>query len=39
LIHQSGFEASFRVPDFVNQGEELGDLAAWSPPLGSGKRR
>jgi hypothetical protein len=27
LIHQSGFEARFRVPDFVNQGAEIGDLA------------
>lgn len=27
LIHESGFETSFDVPDFVSQGQEIGDLA------------
>lgn len=27
LLHESGFQTSFQVPDFVSQGQEIGDIA------------
>jgi hypothetical protein len=27
LLHESGFRTSFEVPDFVRQGEEIGQIA------------
>jgi hypothetical protein len=27
LIHESGFETSVELPDFVSQGDEIGDVA------------
>ena len=27
LLHESGFHTSFRVPDFVRQGQEIGEIA------------
>jgi hypothetical protein len=27
LIHQSGVRTSFQIPEFVSQGEEIGEIA------------
>jgi hypothetical protein len=27
MVHKSGFRTSFEVPDFVRQGEEIGEIA------------
>jgi hypothetical protein len=27
MLHESGFRSTFEVPDFVSQGEELGEIA------------
>lgn len=27
LVHEGGFQTSFQVPDFVRQGEEIGQIA------------
>ena len=27
LVHESGFETTVELPDFVSQGEEVGDVA------------
>lgn len=27
LVHSSGYETSFTVPEFVSQGEDIGDVA------------